>query len=114
MIKLVITLTNNLLRIFVEYLEYGAYDKRFFKKGTRKAFNCSKNLLSEIPTEKLANCEFSGESSPISTIEKICEDLENVLNWTFEDCSKPGRRNQRARNSVKRMKNLCKRVVKNM
>ena len=76
-------------------------------------FQCSKDLTgTNIPNTVLENCVFQRGANLLETVENICSGMNSVLKWTFMDCTKSGKGNKRAMSSIKRLDNLCGKIIK--
>ena len=100
-----------LIRLFLKQFGIGVFDKKFFP-GEKRAFRCSKNLHSKIPDDVLPKCMFENRNDLFDTVEAMCDDMEAVLNWTFENCHVKGNGNRRAIGQIRKTKAVCNRMKK--
>ena len=100
-----------LSRKFVDQMLLGPYDIKHLPE--KMPFECSKDLNNvKIPNEVLKDCQFKKGENIVETAENLCASMHSVLTWTFEDCDAKVRGERRARRSIKKLGNLCGKMLK--
>ena len=95
----------------MEQLAIGPYDKKYWP--AKDVFKCSKDLTGKkIPYNVLENCVFKRGQNLLETVQNLCSGMDSVLKWAFMDCAESGKGNKRAMSSIKRLDNLCEKMIK--
>ena len=90
-------------------MRLGIYDVRYLPE--KRLYKCSKDLNRAIPVEVLESCDFTYGSHAFKTTLKLCQDMQSVMEWAFEDCNS-GWGHRRARDQQKKLRKLCARMEK--